>query len=188
MPRWDPDAANRLAIAALDLFTQHGYENTTVAQIAERAGLTKSTFFRHFKDKREALFSADAINQTLTEGIASAPASADPLQAVAHALDLVGTRLFPSERRHISLQRQAVINAHSELREREALKSIDLAAEIEAALQTRGVSKLRARVTAELGSLALAIIYERWADGEHTDFTQVAQKALIDVRDALVGL
>lgn len=188
MPRWDPDAANRLAAAALDLFTEHGYEHTTVAQIAERAGLTKSTFFRYYKDKREALFSTNAMNDTLTEGITTAPESATPLHAVAHALDLVGARLFPPSRRHFSLQRQAVINAHSELREREALKEIDLAAAMKAALQRRGISELRARVAAELGSLALTMTYERWADGEHDDFTEIAQKALIDVREALVGI
>ncbi|KEF09833.1 hypothetical protein DF18_37030, partial [Streptomyces rimosus] len=70
MARWQPDAPGRLAAAALDLFEENGYDNTTVIDIAERAGLTKSTFFRHFPDKREVLFGAGTITGLLTEGIA----------------------------------------------------------------------------------------------------------------------
>lgn len=39
--------------AALSLFAERGYENTTVVNIVERAGLGKTTFFRYFRDKRE---------------------------------------------------------------------------------------------------------------------------------------
>ncbi|NKE55615.1 TetR family transcriptional regulator, partial [Lentzea sp. PSKA42] len=83
MGRWEPDARERLVRAALDLFCEQGYENTAVAQIAERAGLTKSTYFRHFRDKREVLFGGqDELLELLSGGIAGAPESAGALAAV----------------------------------------------------------------------------------------------------------
>src|ERR1700742_2918236 len=84
MARWEPGARERLVIAAVDLFTEQGYDATTVAQIAERAGVTKSTFFRHFPDKRELLVAGqDTLGRLMTEGIAEAPEGGSPLVAVA---------------------------------------------------------------------------------------------------------
>ena len=75
MVRWEPGARERLVLAAVDLFTEQGYDDTTVAQIAERAGVTRSTFFRHFSDKRELLVAGqETLSQLLAEGIADAPA------------------------------------------------------------------------------------------------------------------
>ena len=99
MARWQPNAPERLVLAALDLFAESGYENTTVTDIAERAGLTKSTFFRHFPDKREVLFGGDTMTGLLLEGIGTAPVEATPLEAVANALDAVGREAFTSARR-----------------------------------------------------------------------------------------
>src|SRR2546423_12995312 len=82
MARWEPGARERLVVAAVDLFTEQGYDATTVAQIAERAGVTKSTFFRHFPDKRELLVAGqETLSHLLAEGIAGAPAGASPLEA-----------------------------------------------------------------------------------------------------------
>lgn len=101
MARWQPDASGRLIAAALDLLEEQGYENTTVIEIAERAGLTKSTFFRHFPDKREVLFGAGTM---AADGIAAAPAADDPLEAVAHALDAIGITTAAAE----ALERRGV--------------------------------------------------------------------------------
>jgi hypothetical protein len=60
MTRWEPNARGRLEQAALALYGERGFENTTVAEIAARAGLTERTFFRHFADKREVLFAGGA--------------------------------------------------------------------------------------------------------------------------------
>src|SRR3954453_11579934 len=106
MARWQPNASERLALAALELFAERGYENTTVIEIAERAGLTKSTFFRHFPDKREALFGGDTMAGLLAAGIAAAPAGVPPLEAVAHALDAVDRAAFTAERREFSTRRR----------------------------------------------------------------------------------
>jgi AcrR family transcriptional regulator len=185
MARWEPNASERLAVAALELFAERGYENTTVIDIAQRAGLTKSTFFRHFADKREVLFGDGSMNGLLAEAIAAAPGAATPLDAVAHALDALGRRAFTSARREFTARRRAVIAANPELQEREALKGLGLTASMTEALSRRGVPDLSACVAADLGALALNIAYERWSgtpDGD--DFGQVARRALDEVRAA----
>ncbi|MEU6238830.1 helix-turn-helix domain-containing protein [Kitasatospora sp. NPDC047058] len=185
MARWQPDAPGRLAAAALDLFEERGYDSTTVIEIAERAGLTKSTFFRYFPDKREVLFDRGTVTDLLVEGIASAPPAADPLDAVADALDALGRTFFADDRREFSGRRQAVLNANTELREREALKRIDLAASMIEALTRRGVPSLTARVAAKLGMLAWEIAFDQWIDIHNGEgFGPLARQALADVRAA----
>lgn len=188
MARWQPNAPERLAVAALELFEERGYEDTTVIEIARRAGLTKSTFFRHFRDKREVLFGGDTMSGLLAEGIAAAPATATPLDAVAHALEEVGRQAFTPARHGFSARRRAVIASNPELQEREALKGLRLTASMTRALQRRGVAELTACVAAELGALALAIAYERWSDTTGDDgFGEVALQALDEVRAAVAA-
>src|ERR1700749_3148522 len=96
MARWQPGAAQRLVAAAVDLFAEQGYDATTVAQIAERAGITRSTFFRHFPDKREVLVAGqETMSRLLAEGIAAAPTGSTPLAAVALGLERAATVLGP---------------------------------------------------------------------------------------------
>src|SRR5258708_12931612 len=84
MGRWKPDARGRLERAALELYGERGYEQTTVAEIAARAGLTERTFFRHFADKREVLFAGStALRDLIVDAVAGAPASAPPIQPIA---------------------------------------------------------------------------------------------------------
>jgi AcrR family transcriptional regulator len=185
MARWQPDATQRLALAALDLFAERGYDRTTVIDIAERAGLTKSTFFRYFKDKREVLFGGDTMSVVLVGAIASAPTAATPLEAVADALDAVGKELFPIDRHDFSTKRRAVIAANPELKEREALKGIGLTAAMTDALKLRGVPDLTSRVAAELGALAITITYERWSNSTDGDeFGDIARRTLQELQTA----
>ncbi len=186
MARWQPDTSQRLMLAALDLFAERGYENTTVIEIAERAGLTKSTFFRHFSDKREVLFGGDTMSGLLVGGIAAAAIEATPFEAVASALDVVGTEAFTSERRQFSARRRAVIAANPELQEREALKELGLAASMAGALKRRGVSELTAWVAAEMGAFALRIAYERWSETTNgAGFGEIARRTLSELRAAI---
>jgi AcrR family transcriptional regulator len=185
MARWEPNASERLAVAALDLFAERGYENTTVIDIAQRAGLGKTTFFRHFQDKREVLFGDGTMTRLLAGAIAAAPATVTPLEAVAHALDAVGRQAFTPARREFVARRRAVIAANPELREREALKGLGLIASMVDALSRRGVPGLTSRVAAELGALAWKIAYERWSDTTNADeFGEVARRALGELQAA----
>ena len=116
MARWEPGARERLVVAAVDLFTEQGYDATTVAQIAERAGVTKSTFFRHFPDKRELLVAGqETLSRLLAEGIAEAPGSASPLEAVAAGLERASTAMSPVSR-DLAPRLKAAVAASAELR------------------------------------------------------------------------
>src|SRR5580704_10414852 len=144
MGRWQPDSRGRLQEAALALYSERGFDQTTATQIAARAGLTERTFFRHFADKREVLFGGSAIlRERIVSGVVGAPATDGPLDAVARGLDAAAAMLGES-RRDLSRQRQIVIDANPELRERELTKLADYAGAIAAALHERGVSEPQA--------------------------------------------
>jgi len=189
MPRWEPNGQERLVRAALDLFTEQGYDTTTVAEIAARAGLTKSTFFRHFPDKREVLFAAqDVLGQLFADGIARAPASAPPLTAVAAAL-AAAADAFPPGQRGLAPQRRAVIAANPELQEREALKRAGFAAAMTQALRERGVADPNASLAAELGVLAFSRAHVRWADpANQQPFAKLARRSLQELQAASATL
>ena len=161
MGRWEPNARGRLEQAAMELFIERGFEQTTVTEIATRAGLTQRTFFRYFADKREVLFwGAGALQELLVSTVASAPDSTAPIDAVATALEAVGP-VF-AERREYSRRRQAVIDANPELRERELIKLATLASAIAGALRKRGVSDPAASLTAEAGIAVFKIAFMQW--------------------------
>ena len=161
MGRWEPDAGGRLTKAALELYVERGYENTTVAEIAQRAGLTERTFFRHFSDKREVLFAgSSALEELIAEQLAEAPEAATPIEAVTLAFEAAGAVI--QERGIWSQQRQAVINANPELRERELIKLASLAATSAEALRQRGVKDPDASLAAEAGISAFKVAFERW--------------------------
>src|ERR1700728_3992537 len=118
MARWEPNAAERLERAALALFLERGYDATTVAGIADRAGLTKSTFFRHYADKREVLFGGqDQLADLFADAIRAAPAEATPADCLAAVLDAAAPAFVP-ERHDLALQRRSAIAANSDLQER----------------------------------------------------------------------
>ncbi len=189
MARWEPNARQRLVLAALDLFAEQGYDNTTVAQIAERAGLTKATFFRHFPDKREVLFAGqEAHARLLAEGVAAAPGAATPLEAVAVALDAL-TASFTAEQREFAPRMLTVIAASPELRERATFKHAALAAALASALRERGVPELTASLAAEFGAQAFYRAFERWVDpASPQTLTELARQALGELRGAAAAL
>ncbi|WP_374022754.1 TetR/AcrR family transcriptional regulator [Mycobacterium sp. HNNTM2301] len=179
MARWEPNARQRLERAALELFAEQGYDATSVAQIADRAGLTKSSFFRHFADKREVLSAGQEIlADRISEGVRAASPSAAPIECVAAALQSAAA-VFTPERHEILPLRQAVIVANSELHERELLKRARLAAALADALRARGTDETAARLAAEIGMLAFDITCARWADrGNAEPFGEIADAAL----------
>jgi AcrR family transcriptional regulator len=161
MGRWEPNARGRLAKAALELYTEQGFEQTTVAGIAEAAGLTERTFFRHFADKREVLFYGTEITLgLLTRAIAEAPASASPMAAVSAALDSFGAFLQEDPER--VRRRDAVISTSTELRERELVKLDAFTSAMAGALRERGTPELSAGLAAEAGVSAFKVSYARW--------------------------
>ncbi|WP_039628864.1 TetR/AcrR family transcriptional regulator [Streptomyces sp. 769] len=174
MGRWEPGARERLVVAACDLFTEQGYDATTVAQIAERAGVTKSTFFRHFPDKRELLVAGqETLSRLLTEGIAEAPGRATPLEAVAAGLERASSAMGPVNR-ELAPRLKAAVAASAELQERDALKTVSLAAAMTAALVARGLSDPTAALASELGVLAFKRGFAEWSEGDRDDKDELA--------------
>ncbi len=183
MGRWQPDSRGRLQEAALALYSERGFDHTTAAQIAVRAGLTERTFFRHFADKREVLFGGSALLQErIVAGVAGAPATDGPLDAVARGLDAAGDMLGQF-RRDLSRQRQAVIAANAELRERELSKLADYAVAVAVALRERGVREPQATLAAEAGMTVLRVAIQQWASGnDGRDLTAIMRKSVSALR------
>jgi len=187
MARWEPDSRGRLEQAALALYGERGFENTTVAEIAARAGLTERTFFRYFADKREVLFwGAGALQELLVSAVASAPDSAAPIDAVAAALEAAGALL--QERREFALQRQTVIAANTELQERELVKLASLSAALAGTLRRRGVSDTAASLTAEAGIAVFKIAFERWVnESNQRDLPQLIRESFDELKAVTAG-
>jgi AcrR family transcriptional regulator len=187
MTRWEPDSRGRLEQAALALYGERGFENTTVAEIAARAGLTERTFFRYFADKREVLFSgAGTLQELLVSAVVSAPDSAAPIDVVAAALEAAGALL--QERREFARQRQTVIAANTELQERELIKLASLSAALADTLRRRGVSDTAASLTAEAGIAVFKIAFERWVDGSNQrDLPQLIRESFHELKAVTAG-
>ncbi len=188
MGRWQPDSRGRLQEAALALYSERGFDQTTAAQIAARAGLTERTFFRHFADKREVLFGASAILQErIVAAVAGAPPADGPLDAVGRGLDAAAFMLGES-RRDLARQRQAVIAANPELRERELAKLADYAADVATALHHRGVGEPQASLAAETGMTVFRVALERWANGDDDhDLADVMRSSMAELRAVAGG-
>jgi AcrR family transcriptional regulator len=163
MARWEPDARGRLEKAAMELFRERGYVETTVEDIAARAGLTERTFFRHFADKREVLFSgAKELEKRIVDRIENAPRDASALDVVGAAFEAAGAALEASRDLHYVRARNALVTEHADLQERELIKLAALAAAVREALRARHVSEPTAGLVAEVGIAAFKIGFERW--------------------------
>jgi AcrR family transcriptional regulator len=182
MTRWKPDAQGRLMSAAIELFEEQGYEATTVAEIAERAGLTKRTFFRHFSDKREVLFSGSQDLQRLwLDGLALAPAESSPLAVVTAGLDPVA-EMF-TERHGFARMRAQIVEANPELQERELIKLQRLAAAIGDALMERGVSANAATLAAQAGVTVFHVAFAQWVQqNDPAALSRLMDESLKDLR------
>ena len=189
MARWEPDARGRLIQAAIDLFGEQGYDQTTVAQIAERAGLTKTTFFRHFPDKREVLFIGQAaLMEHARAGVAATPADADALTAVAAAIEAMA-KAHTEQQRAYGQQLGEVVAASHELRERAAFKRASIATAMTDALVAKGESQLTAELAAELGVRAYYLGFQRWVQPKNRkSMPTLCGEALAEVRAALTTL
>jgi AcrR family transcriptional regulator len=182
MGRWEPDARGRLERAALELYGERGFDQVTVAEIAERAGLTERTFFRHFADKREVLFWGEgALHALFVNSVADAPDSAAPIDVLAAALEAVGP-MFDG-RREQARERQAVIAANAGLQERELIKLSSLATGIAEALRRRGVGEPAASLTAETGVAVFKVAFERWlAANEDQGLSEFIRESLDELK------
>jgi AcrR family transcriptional regulator len=182
MARWEPNARERLQAAAFELFEERGYDRTTVGDIAARADLTERTFFRYFTDKREVMFSgSEELEKLIVSAIASAPKTMSPLDVVVAAL-AASSPAFEA-RRAIARKRQALIAAHAELRERELIKALKIAATLVTCLRERGVPQATAALLAQTGTTLFQNAFERWIeDTKKRDLAHHMHAALAELR------
>jgi AcrR family transcriptional regulator len=190
MARWEPDSPGRLEQAALALFGELGYEETTVAAIAQRAGVTERTFFRHFADKREVLFGGGTVLQdAIVAGVHRADRKLPPLAAVAEGFSAAGELL--QGRRQFALARSAIIAANPALQERELIKLASIADAVAETLRGRGVSEPDASLAAQLGVAAFHVAFGRWvATAEAPPLSELINEAfrkIAALTGALVG-
>jgi AcrR family transcriptional regulator len=163
----------------MDLFSDRGFDNTTVAEIARRAGLTERTFFRHFADKRDVLFSgADVFNEAFVRPIADAPPSLAPIDVVARGLE-AAAGLLEGRRGREFARRQAILHATPELRERELIKLASLSAAIAESLRRRGLGDPAASLTAEVTTAVFRVAFERWIEeSNRKDLQELIRESL----------
>ncbi|MBV8087786.1 MAG: TetR family transcriptional regulator [Chloroflexi bacterium] len=178
MARWEGDARGRLSQAALELYAERGFDNTTVADIAKRAGLTERTFFRYFSDKREVLFGgAHQLEDVMVRAVAAAPAPATALQSVAAGLHAAAELL--ESQRQFARQRQAIIKATPELHERELNKLSALSTALADALCRRGIESGLASFTGEIAVTVFKGAFARWVDnGNQEPFARLIDASL----------
>ena len=163
MPRWDPCAEDRLREAALELFLEHGYENVTVAEITERAGLTRRSFSRYFTDKRDVLFAgSEQLPVALADSVRHAEETLSPFEAVLTALVDVAGGL--ADQAPLAAQRRAVVRASPELQERGRTKFAAATQAVADALRDRGTAESQATLLAEVGVALFRTAFERWTD------------------------
>ncbi|MGD6741338.1 TetR family transcriptional regulator [Streptomyces sp. BH106] len=187
MGRWKPGAGDRLREAALSLYLERGFEQTTVADIAERAGVTARTFFRHFADKREVLFDASsALEEESLAALEGVPATAPALDAVAAVLDSVA--LMVGDDRESARKRQGVIMANAELRERELIKLTSLSAALADRLRQRGIGDIEAGLAAETSIAVFRVAFSRWVTAtDDQDLRDIIRETLDRLRTLAAG-
>ena len=185
MGRWEPDARGRLAKAAMELYAEQGFEQTTVAEIAARAGLTERTFFRHFADKREVLFyGMDRLRGLLVRAVADAPASATPMDLVGAAFEAAAAMLQENPER-VRL-RDAIVSANAELRERELIKLAALASAVAGALRDRDIPEPGASLAAETGVAVFKVAFARWiSEPGEPDLPEILSESMQELKGVL---
>ncbi|WP_214104927.1 TetR family transcriptional regulator [Acrocarpospora catenulata] len=182
MGRWEPDARGRLIRAAMELFAERGFEETTADDIAERARVTERTFFRHFADKREVLFDGSrTMEQTAYDAILIAPADHSPLEAA--LAGMVASAGLLADRRDHAVRRSRIIAANPSLRERELLKLAALTGTTAEALRARGVTDLTADLAAHSAVTVFHVAFARWVSTEEPpDFAACIAEAAAALR------
>ncbi|MFF1922159.1 TetR/AcrR family transcriptional regulator [Streptomyces sp. NPDC058221] len=187
MARWDPGTEERLTKAALELYREHGYDSVTVTQIAERAGITRRSYFRYFPDKREVLFAgSERLPVAVAEAVLGADEAASPLSAALDGLARVGAQLVAFIDR--AADRRAVIDSSAELQERERTKMAAVTTAVEDALKRRNVDAAKAGLVAQIAAVAFQRAFLEWVDTQgREDFPSCLRTAATALRETLTS-
>ena len=188
MGRWEPETRARLRLAAIELWQEKGFDETSAAEIADRAGVTERTFFRHFVDKREVLFQGqEELEERFTTGIIEAPAEASALEVVAFALGRVAP-FFGQERQPYSTLRRQIIEANTPLMEREQFKMLTLTSAVSKAFRERGVGEPDATLSAHSALAIFNVAFTMWTTpDESRTYDELVGVALTSLRQLVAS-
>jgi AcrR family transcriptional regulator len=187
MARWEADSRGRLAQAAMELYAERGFENTTVAEIAQRAGVTERTFFRHFLDKRDVLFAgAEQFQALVIAGVTAAPPELGALDTAVAGMLAAAEQMEETPGRAAAAARRGIIEASSELQERELIKFAMLRVALGAALADRAVEHSDAMLAADLAIAVFRNAFTLWVNCAAQPFPSLVNSTLSELRELTV--
>jgi AcrR family transcriptional regulator len=162
-----PRVRDRLALAAVELFQTHGYAETTIEDIASRAGIGRRTFFRYYRTKEDVIFpDHDQLLLRVRERLFLLP-DEPAIDAVTEAVKIVLHEYV--ETRDISLVRYRLVSQVPALREREVVSVARYQRLFRERLAEAGESSTEASLRAELVASSVAAahnqVLRRWLRG-----------------------
>ncbi|MFB9466696.1 TetR family transcriptional regulator [Streptomyces cinereospinus] len=186
MARWEPGAAQRLQQAAMELFAERGFSNTTIPDITSRAGLTTRTFFRHYNDKREILFVGEnELPEVVSRLFAQAPVEFAPIDVIVHGLQTVVASRLETQRAALRARRE-IINSDAGLQEREAHKLACLARAGTTGFAARGLTPPQAAIAASLAVTVYDVAFNQWLDTDDpTSFADAVTSAAATLKTVM---
>lgn len=163
-----------LGLAALDLFEDRGVEEVTAADIAERAGVTERTFFRHFRSKEDAaLLIHQRFDAALIGGLHTSP-QATPWETLRTVYRSV-LESFDDRESALAgemLRVQALASKSPPLRLASLRRDDERAEELVGQLMPPGDptcdDELNVRMAVEVTGAAVRVAFNSWADGDGT--------------------
>lgn len=175
MGRWNR-THDALAQAALELFTAHGYDATGTAQIAQHAGVSEMTLFRHFPSK-EALLLADPFDPVIADAVRYRPADEPPMRAMAEGFRQALAEVDTASIGALRIRLRMVVAATSLQGAVERNSAATITAVV-AALTERGVAPIAARVAATAMISGLSVALLDWAQSEQLTLGDALGRAL----------
>lgn len=164
------------------MYAERGFDGTTTAEIAARAGVNHRTFFRHFPDKREVLFDGETdLRDALVQAITEAPEDLSPFGVLLAAFR-VGARIL-EENRPFSSPRLKIIAATPALRERDLSKGAMLSSAIARALRQRGIPDGLADLASKTGWVTFHHAAEVWIDDPSQSLDAYLTQAFDDLHE-----
>lgn len=165
------ELARSIAIAAVELFEQNGFQATTIDDIAATSGISRTTFFRHCATKEAAVLVDDAGLETDLLEAASGAASQHPLRDLETAWERMAALFDEDHEGHNRFLRvRRLMRQHSALLaaglERDARLTAQLA---ERLTHDAGLAPLDAHAVAESFSLGMRLSFDEWVRAVDAD-------------------
>ena len=171
-----------LQAAALRLFSEQGYDATTVEQIAREAGVSHMTFFRHFPTK-DAVVLQDGFDPAIAAAVAATPTGLPPLPRVCAGLRAALTHVDVPGQEDVRL-RVRIAAEHPALRAGTYAATEATQEAIAEVLVADGVSRFDARVASAAALAALTVALLDWCLSGSPDPMSSRLGAALDVLDA----